>query len=187
MVRHEDVPALLVRGHRRQRQDQRCCMQRIAYLFYRNRGSLDPAPGVLDQPRTRCSPKYIENVLPDLGERNPETITYHELVRPPASRRPRSAGTRTVPLELLWKPSTRAVEGLRFELADLRDIKFYGVRLVSAGAMHAADVGEVPPTCRPARTWSTLVREELFEPPRRAPETDGCHRSGAGRAVMSVA
>ena len=47
--------------------------------------------------------KYIENVLPDLGERNPETITYRELsprVCFPPRRNPKAEAC---PLELLWQ------------------------------------------------------------------------------------
>ena len=131
IIRHEDVPALLVAGIAGSGKTS-VLLQRIAYLFYRNRGSLDPRQVFLISPNPVFA-KYIENVLPDLGERNPETITYHDLCARllPAGRNPQDKES---PLELLWKID-RAVEDLRFELADLRDIKFYGVRLVSAGAI----------------------------------------------------
>ena len=85
-------------------------LQRIAYLFYRNRGSLDPRQVFLISPNPVFA-KYIENVLPDLGERNPETITYRDLCARllPAGRNPQDKES---PLELLWKID-RAVEGLR--------------------------------------------------------------------------
>ena len=99
-------------------------------------------------------------MLPDLGERNPETITYHDLCARllPAGRNPQDKES---PLELLWKID-RAVEGLRFELADLRDIKFYGVRLVSAGAIM-----------------------QLMQKYPNVPA--GPHRNGARRAFVPVA
>ena len=58
-----------------------------------------------------CSRNNIENVLPDLGERNPETITYHDLCARllPAGRNPQDKES---PLELLWKID-RAVEVCR--------------------------------------------------------------------------
>ena len=130
-------------------------LQRIAYLFYRNRGSLDPRQVFLISPNPVFA-KYIENVLPDLGERNPETITYHDLCARllPAGRNPQDKES---PLELLWKID-RAVEGLRFELADLRDIKFYGVRLVSAGAI--MQLMQKYPNVPAGPHLVTLVREE---------------------------
>ena len=156
IIRHEDVPALLVAGIAGSGKTS-VLLQRIAYLFYRNRGSLDPRQVFLISPNPVFA-KYIENVLPDLGERNPETITYHDLCARllPASRNPQDKES---PLELLWKID-RAVEDLRFELADLRDIKFYGVRLVSAGAI--MQLMQKYPNVPAGPHLVTLVREELF-------------------------
>ena len=156
IIRHEDVPALLVAGIAGSGKTS-VLLQRIAYLFYLNRGSLDPRQVFLISPNPVFA-KYIENVLPDLGERNPETITYHDLCARllPAGRNPQDKES---PLELLWKID-RAVEGLRFELADLRDIKFYGVRLVSAGAI--MQLMQKYPNVPAGPHLVTLVREELF-------------------------
>ena len=156
IIRHEDVPALLVAGIAGSGKTS-VLLQRIAYLFYRNRGSLDPRQVFLISPNPVFA-KYIENVLPDLGERNPETITYHDLCARllPAGRNPQDKES---PLELLWKID-RAVEDLRFELADLRDIKFYGVRLVSAGAI--MQLMQKYPNVPAGPHLVTLVREELF-------------------------
>lgn len=156
IIRHEDVPALLVAGIAGSGKTS-VLLQRIAYLFYRNRGSLDPRQVFLISPNPVFA-KYIENVLPDLGERNPETITYRDLCARllPAGRNPQDKES---PLELLWKID-RAVEDLRFELADLRDIKFYGVRLVSAGAI--MQLMQKHPNVPAGPHLVTLVREELF-------------------------
>ena len=156
IIRHEDVPALLVAGIAGSGKTS-VLLQRIAYLFYRNRGSLDPRQVFLISPNPVFA-KYIENVLPDLGERNPETITYRDLCARllPAGRNPQDKES---PLELLWKID-RAVEDLRFELADLRDIKFYGVRLVSAGAI--MQLMQKYPNVPAGPHLVTLVREELF-------------------------
>ena len=156
IIRHEDVPALLVAGIAGSGKTS-VLLQRIAYLFYRNRGSLDPRQVFLISPNPVFA-KYIENVLPDLGERNPETITYHDLCARllPAGRNPQDKES---PLELLWRID-KAVEGLRFELADLRDIKFYGVRLVSAGAI--MQLMQKYPNVPAGPHLVTLVREELF-------------------------
>ena len=156
IIRHEDVPALLVAGIAGSGKTS-VLLQRIAYLFYRNRGSLDPRQVFLISPNPVFA-KYIENVLPDLGERNPETITYRDLCARllPAGRNPQDKES---PLELLWRID-EAVEGLRFELADLRDIKFYGVRLVSAGAI--MQLMQKYPNVPAGPHLVTLVREELF-------------------------
>ena len=156
IIRHEDVPAVLVAGIAGSGKTS-VLLQRIAYLFYRNRGSLDPRQVFLISPNPVFA-KYIENVLPDLGERNPETITYRDLCARllPAGRNPQDKES---PLELLWKID-RAVEDLRFELADLRDIKFYGVRLVSAGAI--MQLMQKYPNVPAGPHLVTLVREELF-------------------------
>ena len=179
IIRHEDVPALLVAGIAGSGKTS-VLLQRIAYLFYRNRGSLDPRQVFLISPNPVFA-KYIENVLPDLGERNPETITYHDLCARllPAGRNPQDKES---PLELLWRIDN-AVEGLRFELADLRDIKFYGVRLVSAGAI--MQLMQKYPNVPAGPHLVTLGARGAVQPLRRAPEADGRHRSGAGRAVCA--
>ena len=159
IIRHEDVPALLVARHRGQRQDQRAAAaHRIPVL---------PQPRHRST-RVRCSSispnpvfaKYIENVLPDLGERNPETITYHDLVRAPASRRPQPAGQRKARLSCCGRIDTgRRGPSLR-AWQIFRDIKFYGVRLVSAGAI--MQLMQKYPNVPAGPHLVTLVREELF-------------------------
>ncbi len=156
IIRHKDVPALLVAGIAGSGKTS-VLLQRIAYLFYRNRGTLDARQVFLISPNPVFA-KYIENVLPDLGERNPETITYREFCARllPAGRNPRNE---ECPLELLWRIDD-AVENLTFELADFRDIKFYGVRLVSGAAI--MQLMQKYPNVPAGPHLVTLVREELF-------------------------
>ena len=52
-------------------------LQRIAYLFYQKRESLDPRQVFLITPNPVFR-DYIDNVLPDMGERNPNILTWNE-------------------------------------------------------------------------------------------------------------
>lgn len=53
-------------------------LQRLAYLFFQNRGSLKPENVVLITPNVMFQ-EYIENVLPELGEKNPRMHTWNSL------------------------------------------------------------------------------------------------------------
>ena len=156
IIRHKDVPALLVAGIAGSGKTS-VLLQRIAYLFYRNRGDLDPRQVFLISPNPVFA-KYIENVLPDLGERNPETITYREFAARllPAGRNPKAEAC---PLELLWRIDD-AVEHLTFEPNDFRDITFYGTRLVAGAAI--MQLMQKYPNVPAGPHLVTLVREELF-------------------------
>lgn len=156
IIRHKDVPALLVAGIAGSGKTS-VLLQRIAYLFYRNRGDLDPRQVFLISPNPVFA-KYIENVLPDLGERNPETITYREFAARllPAARNPKAEAC---PLELLWRIDD-AVEHLAFEPNDFRDITFYGTRLVAGAAI--MQLMQKYPNVPAGPHLVTLVREELF-------------------------
>ena len=156
IIRHKDVPALLVAGIAGSGKTS-VLLQRIAYLFYRNRGDLDPRQVFLISPNPVFA-KYIENVLPDLGERNPETITYHEFAARllPAGRNPKAEAC---PLELLWRIDD-TVEHLTFEPNDFRDITFYGTRLVAGAAI--MQLMQKYPNVPAGPHLVTLVREELF-------------------------
>ena len=178
IIRHEDVPALLVAGIAGSGKTS-VLLQRIAYLFYRNRGSLDPRQVFFISPNPVFA-KYIENVLPDLGERNPETITYHDLCARllPAGRNPQDKES---PLELLWKNRPAPSRAFASSLADLARHQVLR-RAPGIGRRHHAADAEVPQRAgRPAP--GHVGARGTVQPPRRAPETDGCHRSGAGRAV----
>lgn len=100
VVRHEDVPALLVAGLAGSGKTS-VLLQRIAYLFYQNRTELDPSEVFLITPNPIFR-TYIENVLPDMGERNPETLTWAEF----ASRvmpLDKAAEKKSVPVDALWR------------------------------------------------------------------------------------
>ena len=79
VIRCADVPVLLVNGIAGSGKTS-VLLQRIAYLFYRQRENLRPEQVYLltINPVFR---QYIDQVLPDLGEENPRTITWRDFVR----------------------------------------------------------------------------------------------------------
>ena len=78
VIRCEDVPVLLVNGIAGSGKTS-VLLQRIAYLFYKKREDLRPEQVYLltINPVFR---QYIDQVLPDLGEENPRTITWRDFV-----------------------------------------------------------------------------------------------------------
>ena len=78
VIRSEDVPVLLVNGIAGSGKTS-VLLQRIAYLFYRQRENLRPEQVYLltINPVFR---QYIDQVLPDLGEENPRTITWRDFL-----------------------------------------------------------------------------------------------------------
>ncbi|MEE8716001.1 MAG: ATP-binding domain-containing protein [Coriobacteriales bacterium] len=78
VIRHPDVPALLVRGVAGSGKTS-VMLQRIAYLLYRQRESLSADQVVLVTPNPVFE-RYIWNVLPQLGEKNPRTMRWEQLI-----------------------------------------------------------------------------------------------------------
>ena len=76
VIRYPDVSALLVNGIAGSGKTS-VLLQRIAYLFYQKRNSLRPDQVCLITPNPIFR-DYIDNVLPDLGETNPVTLTWKE-------------------------------------------------------------------------------------------------------------
>ena len=78
VIRCNDVPVLLVNGIAGSGKTS-VLLQRIAYLFYRQRENLRPEQVYLltINPVFR---QYIDQVLPDLGEENPRTITWRDFI-----------------------------------------------------------------------------------------------------------
>ena len=79
VIRHEDVPALLVSGVAGSGKTS-VLLQRIAYLFYRHREDLKPEQVHLITPNPVFT-AYIQDVLPDMGEANPVMCTWDELAQ----------------------------------------------------------------------------------------------------------
>ena len=155
VVRHEDVPVLLVSGIAGSGKTS-VLLQRIAYLFYQMRGSLDAREVFLITPNPVFR-DYIAGVLPDLGERNPESLTWDEFARRllPSGR---GSGDVNVPLAALARIDA-AVRDFEFDAFDFRDIRVRDVRLVSADSIRKLSdkLRRIP--AGPHRV--TLMREEL--------------------------
>ncbi|MCR5102709.1 MAG: UvrD-helicase domain-containing protein [Butyrivibrio sp.] len=78
VIRYPDVPVLLVNGIAGSGKTS-VLLQRIAYLFYQKRNTLRPDQVCL----LTLNPvfrDYIDNVLPDMGETNPVTLTWQEFL-----------------------------------------------------------------------------------------------------------
>ncbi len=78
VIRYPDVPMLVVNGIAGSGKTS-VLLQRIAYLFYQKRKTLRPDQVCL----LTLNPvfrDYIDNVLPDLGETNPLTLTWQEFL-----------------------------------------------------------------------------------------------------------
>ena len=78
VIRHENVPALLVNGIAGSGKTS-VLLQRIAWLFYRQRKTLRPDEVVL-MTLNPIFRRYIDQVLPDMGEMNPVSVTWNEFL-----------------------------------------------------------------------------------------------------------
>lgn len=78
VVRHADVSVLLVNGIAGSGKTS-VMLQRIAYLLYRERETLRPDDVYILSPNDAFR-TYIDNVLPNMGERNPYIITWAGLM-----------------------------------------------------------------------------------------------------------
>ena len=78
IIRYPDVSVLLVNGIAGSGKTS-VLLQRIAYLFYQKRQTLRPDQVCL-MTLNPVFREYIDNVLPDLGETNPTTLTWQEFL-----------------------------------------------------------------------------------------------------------
>ena len=78
VIRHADVPVMLVHGIAGSGKTS-VLLQRIAYLFYTERDTLTPSDVFLITPNAVFG-RYIDNVLPDMGESNPQIFTWDALM-----------------------------------------------------------------------------------------------------------
>jgi DNA helicase-2/ATP-dependent DNA helicase PcrA len=127
VVRHKDVPVLLVNGIAGSGKTS-VLLQRIAFLFYRQRNNLRPDQVYLLTPNPVFE-RYIDQVLPDMGERNPQIITWRGFIRDLGlAEHGFGGGTDDA--------SLRAIEDgladLRLEPQDFRDIRVNDVTLIKA-------------------------------------------------------
>lgn len=155
VIRHKDVPALLVNGIAGSGKTS-VLMQRIAYLFYQQRDDLDPNEVFLLTPNPVFQ-RYIDQVLPDLGERNPACLTWDDFLRrlmPPD----RTGGQVDVPLDMLRRID-RACTNFSFDAQDFKEVRAEGERFLSVGQIQqvAGKFKKIPA----GPHLVTLMREEL--------------------------
>ena len=118
VIRHEDVPALLVRGIAGSGKTS-VMLQRIAYLLFRERARLNADQVYLITPNPVFE-RYIWDVLPALGEKNPRTLQWSQFMEKVGPGQ-RSLGNDVSPQTL-----ARIDEGVAaLELAptDMREIR----------------------------------------------------------------
>ena len=154
VVRHADVPVLLVNGIAGSGKTS-VLLQRIAYLLYQERKTLDPSQVWLFTPNDVFE-SYIDTVLPSMGESNPQTVTWRAFVTEQGAGE-RDLGLSTPPEAL--RRLDEAARGLTLESDDLREVKFAGETLLKVGQIASAvekfsefDVGP---------RFTALVKEEL--------------------------
>lgn len=85
VIRHENVPVLLVSGIAGSGKTS-VLLQRIAWLFYRQRDTLRPDEVVL-MTLNPIFRRYIDQVLPDMGEMNPVSMTWKDFLSAAGVRR----------------------------------------------------------------------------------------------------
>ncbi|MCH4083706.1 MAG: AAA family ATPase [Olsenella sp.] len=133
VVRHDDVPVLLVDGIAGSGKTS-VLLQRIAFLFYRERSTLSPDQVFLFTPNNVFE-KYIDTVLPTLGESNPQTFTWRDFLAS-LGLADRATGAEDSPESL--ERLEAAVEHATLEEADLRDIRQDDVVLLKASSVRGA-------------------------------------------------
>lgn len=157
VIRHDDVPALLVIGAAGSGKTS-VMMQRIAYLFYRNRNTLRASEVALVTPNPVFQ-SYIAHVLPDMGEENPRICTRDELF---ARLLPegRGVGAAQVP-EARLVAIDEVLATFEFASSDFEAVTCAGERFVSVGQLSrlSAKYGSIPAGSRRV----TLMREEVLK------------------------
>lgn len=118
IVRHDDVPVMLVNGIAGSGKTS-VLLQRIAYLFYREREGLRPDQVYLFTPNSVFE-RYIDTVLPSLGESNPQTYTWRGFLTQ-LGLSERGTGADTDPSRLTTLQEQ--LPSLQLEPDDLREIR----------------------------------------------------------------
>ena len=136
VIRCADVPVLLVNGIAGSGKTS-VLLQRIAYLFYRQRENLRPDQVYLltINPVFR---QYIDQVLPDLGEENPRTITWRDFVH--IANAP-DKGPYEPAKEADLGKIERALKSLRLEEEDFRPVMQKGRCVLSRREIRRASEG----------------------------------------------
>lgn len=133
VVRHEDVPVMLVNGIAGSGKTS-VLLQRIAYLFYQERDRLEPRQVSLFTPNAVFS-KYIDSVLPSLGESNPLVYTWRSFMES------QELGSRDIGADAdphVMRKLEEVVPTLDIGIDDLRDIRIDGEVLLKAKSIKGA-------------------------------------------------
>ncbi len=156
IVRHEDVPVLLVNGIAGSGKTS-VLLQRIAFLLYRERKTLNPDQVYLFTPNNVFE-RYIDTVLPSMGEANPQVFTWRDFVEAQGAGQ-RDPGEHTDPAEL--RRIEEAVRGLVIEPEDLREIRLDDAVLLKPSQVEGA-VRKFERFGAGSR-FCALVKDELHE------------------------
>ncbi|OUO34408.1 UvrD-helicase domain-containing protein [Olsenella sp. An290] len=156
VVRHEDVPVLLVNGIAGSGKTS-VLLQRIAYLLYRERKTLSPDQVWLFTPNDVFE-HYIDTVLPSMGEANPKTFTWRAFVEAQGAGG-RDLGLSTPPSSLVRLGE--AVAQTELEPDDLREIRLGDDVLLKLGQVQGAvqKFAQFPIGPR----FTALVKDELHD------------------------
>lgn len=156
VVRHEDVPVLLVNGIAGSGKTS-VLLQRIAFLLYRNRKTLRADQVWLFTPNSVFE-NYIDTVLPSMGEANPQTFTWRAFVSAQGAGE-RDLGEGSDPDTLLRMEEL--AHGLVIEEDDLREIRVDGVALLKQGQVKSAV--EKFSEFEAGPRFTALIKEELHD------------------------
>lgn len=157
VVRHEDVDALIVNGIAGSGKTS-VLLQRIAYLFYQHRDTLSPDQVHLFTPNTLFQ-NYINQVLPSLGEANPQLHSWDSFLAE-LGLSERGSGQDDAPATL--DALEKALPTLELEPEDFRDIRADdGTLLIKAAQAERAWAKHAKFSAGPRRT--TLTKDALHE------------------------
>ena len=133
VVRHADVPALLVNGIAGSGKTS-VMLQRIAYLLYGERETLSASQVHLFGPNAVFE-HYIDNVLPSMGESNPQVYTWRDFCEAQGAGG-RDLGEDTDPACLEKLESD--ISSLFLTADDLREIRCDGTVLLKVASVESA-------------------------------------------------
>ncbi len=156
VIRHSDCPVLLVHGIAGSGKTS-VLLQRIAYLFYTERHNLSPADVFLITPNPVFE-RYIDNVLPDMGESNPTITTWDGLMESVGAGG-RGLG-RQASLET-FRTIDERLKTFEFDPNDVRDIRIGDERVLTAATIRSSLAKYKAMPLGPHRL--TLVQEDLQE------------------------
>ncbi|EPD78402.1 ATP-binding domain-containing protein [Atopobium sp. oral taxon 199] len=133
VVRHADVPVLLVNGIAGSGKTS-VLLQRIAYLLYRERKTLRADQVRLFTPNDVFG-RYIDTVLPSMGESNPQVTTWDEFLSS-LGLADHASGAHDDPA--LLTQLEKGVKDLTLEESDFRGISVNEQQLIKAAQVASA-------------------------------------------------